>query len=57
MENEKGNTYVKWWCPECGMANQDIKEQTERPFCGNCETSFSWETILKLEDTEVEEDQ
>ena len=47
-------TTARWICPNCGYQNFDVKDYTAAPFCGNCDTNFTWEEIFAMEDTDVE---
>ncbi len=47
---------ISWYCPSCGYRNTDVIEKGKNLVCGYCDESFHPDTILKLEDTEIEEE-
>ncbi len=54
---DNSGKHVHWFCPNCGAENYDVTQKGINLECGSCEESYHPDTILKLPDTEVEEDQ
>jgi endogenous inhibitor of DNA gyrase (YacG/DUF329 family) len=44
--NDTETAIVKWNCPHCGAANEDIPAETSVPHCGGCGTDVQWEAAL-----------